>query len=72
MSKVGIECGVHYKPIFEFSYYENALELNPEEFPQTAKAWQRVVTLPLYATLTLKDVDYICSSIKTIVKENRK
>ena len=72
MAKENIECGVHYKPIFEFSYYENALEINPEEYPQTAKAWKRVVTLPLYANLSLTDVDIICKKIKLIIEKYKK
>ena len=71
MAKLGVECGVHYKPIFEFTYYQASFEMNPEEYPQTLQAWNRVVTLPLYPTLTLKDVDYICNQIITIIKKNR-
>ncbi len=72
MDALGVECGVHYKPIFEFTYYQAAFEMNPEEYPQTAQAWKRIVTLPLYPSLTLKDVDIICSQIKTIIKKNKK
>ena len=69
MSKQQIECGVHFKPIYEFSYYENSFELDPEEYPQTNQVWKRVVTLPLYPTLTLSQVDVICSNIKAIMKK---
>ncbi len=72
MGKQKIECGVHYKPIFEFSYYQKAFEIIPEEYPQTVAAWKSVVTLPLYPSLTLQDVDLVCNSIKTILKKYKK
>lgn len=71
MDKVGVECGVHYKPIFELSYYQASFEMNPEEYPQTAQVWKKVVTLPLYPSLTLKDVDVVCNQIKIILKKNK-
>ena len=72
MKKQGIECGVHYKPIFELSFYKEALNMNPRYYPNTAYAGKRVVTLPLYPSLTLKQVDRICEVIESIVKKHKK
>ena len=72
MQNHNIECGVHYKPIFEFSYYQKALDIDPQEFPQTIQVWERVVTLPLYQSLTLEDVDHVCNQIKDILVKNKK
>ncbi|MFQ5453282.1 MAG: DegT/DnrJ/EryC1/StrS family aminotransferase [Candidatus Zixiibacteriota bacterium] len=69
MSEYGIECGVHYKPVFELSYYKKALKLSSSSFPNAHNAWQRVVTLPLYPTLTFAQVDYISECIEKIVKK---
>jgi dTDP-4-amino-4,6-dideoxygalactose transaminase len=69
MSNYGIECGVHYKPIFELTYYREALNLSAQFFPNAAYAGRRVVSLPLYPTLKNTDVDYICDCITAIVKE---
>jgi len=69
MSKMGVDCGVHYKPVYEFSYYRELLKLTEQYFPNTAYAGRRVVSLPLYPHLPLKDVDYICGVISDIVKK---
>lgn len=69
MSRRGVECGVHYEPIFNLSYYRKALKLNAKEFPNAAYAGQRVVSLPLYPGLKLTDVDYVCDAIKSIVAD---
>ncbi len=66
MSKAGIRCGVHYKPIFDLSFYKELGYLR-QHFPNTTYVGQRVVTLPLYPGLGPADVDYVCDSIRTIV-----
>ena len=70
LAQKGIEGGVHYKPIFELSYYKNVLGLKAQHFPNTAYAGKRVVSLPLYPSLKLTDVDYICDIIKNIIRAN--
>jgi len=70
MVNYGIECGVHYKPIFELTYYRKTLGLSAKHFPNTAFAGHSVVTLPLYPLLRAVDVDYICGCINTIVKKH--
>ena len=64
-----IECGVHYKPIYELSFYRK-MGLTEQYFPNTAYAWKRVVTLPLYPDLKLTEVDYICEAIEKILKKH--
>jgi dTDP-4-amino-4,6-dideoxygalactose transaminase len=70
MASYGIECGVHYKPIFELRYYRHALKLSSQDYPNAAAAGHRVVTLPLYPLLKTKDVDYICDRVAAIVRKH--
>ncbi len=70
MAGRGIECGVHYQPIFELSYYNSFFSLSLNKYPQAAKAGQRVVSLPLYPTLKVSDVDVICEALAEILKIN--
>ncbi len=67
MDKAGIGCGVHYKPIFEMSFYKQS-GLSSQYFPNATYAGRRVVTLPMYPGLKLDDVDYICEQIARIVE----
>lgn len=68
MAAAGIECGVHYQPVYTLDYYRKTLNLPPSYFPNSTYAGKRVVSLPLYPTLRLRDVDYICERIETITK----
>ena len=68
MAEAGIECGVHFIPITEFAYYKSFAKGN--SCPNAARAGQRVVSLPLYPSLSLHDVDYVCERIADIVRSN--
>ena len=70
LARNGIECGVHYQPLFEFSIYRQNLGLSPQHFPNAAYAGRRVVTLPLYPTMKLSDVDYVCDHLRRVLKKN--
>ena len=71
MTKLGVQCGVHYQPIFELSYYRQALNLKARDFPNTAKAGKAVVSLPLHTLLTMSDIDYVCECLSGILGRNR-
>jgi perosamine synthetase len=66
LADAGVECGVHYKPLFELSYYD-AIGWTAQHLPNCAYAGRRVVSLPLYPELKPGDVDYICAAIRRIL-----
>lgn len=71
MAEAGIECGVHYRPLFEFSFYME-LGYTPQHFPNAAYAGQRVVSLPLYPGLKISQIDLICDRISKILDKYRR
>ncbi len=72
MLERGVECGVHYLPVFELSYYRQTLGIEPDNFPVAAQAGKQVVSLPLYPGLKLSEVDYVCDCLRTILLKHRK
>lgn len=72
MARCGIECGVHYQPIFELSFYRDHLGLSPQFYPNATYAGRRVVSLPFYPTLKLGEVDRVCESIRSIVIRHKR
>ena len=59
----GISTGVHYMPIHHFTFYkQNHLTA---KVPVTEAVWVRLLTLPLYPTLTIKDQNKIIKAIKS-------
>ena len=71
MAERGVECGLHYRPIYELSFYKQ-LGLSGRFFPNTAYAGGRVMSRPLYPELRLKDVDYVCECIGDIIRTHRR
>ncbi|MCD6249485.1 MAG: DegT/DnrJ/EryC1/StrS family aminotransferase [candidate division Zixibacteria bacterium] len=67
LADTGIETGVHYRPLFEMSFYQE-LGYTEQYFPNAAYAGRRVMSLPLYPTLKPSDVDYICDQIARIIR----
>ena len=72
MAEAGIECGVHYQPIFELSFFRKALLLNGADFPNATRVGKQIVTLPLYPGLSKIDQDFIVETIRRILQENTK
>lgn len=63
----GIQVHVHYFPVHLQPYY---LERGFKEgdFVHAEAFYQQILTLPLYPTLTEKEMDYICSSVTDIMR----
>ncbi len=62
LKKRKISSGVHYMPIHAFTYYKKKKLI--ANVPVTEMIWKKLLTLPLYPTLSLKDQDRVIDAIK--------
>jgi dTDP-4-amino-4,6-dideoxygalactose transaminase len=69
MNENGVECGVHYRPVYEFSYYRK-MGFTGRNLPNTRAVADRLVTLPLYAELKPEEIDFITDRVAAIVKKH--
>lgn len=67
MAMFGIGTSVHYKPIHQLSYYKKRYGLLPENYPNSERTWQGTVSLPMYSSMTQKDLDYVLEIIKVLL-----
>lgn len=58
-----ISTGVHYRPNNHYELYQNA-----GKTPAAEEVWKRIVTLPLYPSMTTEQQDYVIRSIKVFFK----
>jgi len=72
MAEHGIECGLHYRPIYELSWYKKHMAIDCKALPNTVAAGQRIMSLPLHPRLTMKDIDRVCETLADIVKRHRR
>ena len=68
MEKSGIGCGVHFIPVYHFSYYKKILTSNIRAFPNSEKSFRRVISLPFYPDLTFTELDYVCQAIRKLIQ----
>ncbi|MFN4266742.1 MAG: DegT/DnrJ/EryC1/StrS family aminotransferase [Aquabacterium sp.] len=60
----GIGVSVHYIPLHLHPYWKERYDLKPEQFPHSQKAYERMVTLPLYTRMTDEDVERVIASVR--------
>ncbi len=65
LNQQGIGTSVHYKPLHRMTYYRDKYALKMENYPNTEKYWQGCLSLPLYPTLSNKEIDQITDIIAT-------
>ena len=63
--EAGIQTSVHYPAIHKFSIYKNYGAV----LPKTEFVTDHEITLPMYAALTMEQVDFICETVKKAVHE---
>lgn len=61
----GIQTSVHYPAIHKFSIYKDYGAV----LPQTEYVTEHEITLPMYAALTMEQVDFICDTVKKAINE---
>lgn len=54
----GIQPSIHFKPIYEFSYYQK-LGFQATDYPNCESIKEKIFTLPLYPDLKDEELDYI-------------
>lgn len=64
LQKKGISTGVHYIPNYHYRMYKRSRA----DCPITEKVWKRLLTLPLYPDLTLKEQDKVVRRIREFFK----
>lgn len=62
MKEIGIETGIHYKPIHKFSMYARHASL-----PVTESVGDSIVSLPTHPNLSNSDIDLIINSVNKFI-----
>ena len=63
----GIGVSVHYIPLHLHPYWKDRYDLKPEAFPHSQKAYERMLTLPLYTRMTDADVERVIAAVRKAV-----
>ncbi len=66
MFAAGIGCSVHYIPLHLHPYWRDRYGLSPEQFPHSQKAFERMLSIPLYTAMTDQDVQRVIAAVRDI------
>lgn len=64
--KNGIGVSVHYTPLHFLSFYKKFLDDNSNTFPVAEQVYGQILSLPLFPTITKKNIDFITKKIEEI------
>jgi len=70
LKKEGVNISVHYMPLHLTEYYKQKYSMKVFDYSVALGCFQRVMSLPMYASLTNNDLKYVCEAIKKVANEH--
>ncbi len=72
LNNLGIGTSVHYIPLHRMPYYKNKYALEDKNFPNSCNYFEGCISLPIYPSLSDKDIDYIDENLNSLYREYKK
>jgi len=69
LTRRGVGCSVHWRPLHLHPYYEETFHWRLEHFPVATAQWQRVVSLPLFPGMRDEELDYVVRTVRELCAE---
>lgn len=69
MAEHGVGTSVHYIPLHQQPYWQERYHLSNEQFPRSSAAYERIVTLPNYPSMTDAEIERVVDVIKLILEK---
>lgn len=70
--KEQIGCSVHFIPLHLHQYYRDAWGHRPSDFPVATAASARILSLPLYPSMTEGDVQHVIAVVRNLIQRFRR
>ena len=64
----GIGCSVHYIPLHLQPYWRDRYGLQAAQFPHSQHAFERLVSLPMYSSMTVPDVQRVAEAARAALQ----
>ena len=68
LSERNVATSVHYKPLHSQPYWRDRYKLTCDMFPESEKAYQSMVSIPLYTSMTREQQGYIIETLRYALK----
>ena len=63
----GIGCSVHYIPLHLQPYWRDRYQLQPQQFPHSQRAYERMLSLPLYTRMGPAEVQRVIDAVRSLL-----
>jgi perosamine synthetase len=67
-----IGVSVHFIPLHVHPYYRDRYGFRPDDYPNAFAAYERMLSLPIYAKMTDEDVRHVVDAVRDIAEEARR
>jgi dTDP-4-amino-4,6-dideoxygalactose transaminase len=67
-----IGTSVHFTPLHLHPFYRRNFGYRPEDFANASKAYERIISLPIYPRMTAADVDDVIDAVRATVERYRR
>ena len=65
----GVSTGLNYIPLHLLSYYKTKYSIKITAFSNALNNYQQILSLPMYASLTDEEVNYVCDQVIEVASE---
>jgi dTDP-4-amino-4,6-dideoxygalactose transaminase len=65
-----IGCSVHWRPLHLHPLYIDRFHWSEFHFPTASKLWSRLISLPIFPDMTLREVRYVIESVKFLCRKH--
>ncbi|MFN3603834.1 MAG: DegT/DnrJ/EryC1/StrS family aminotransferase [Leptonema sp. (in: bacteria)] len=77
LKKLGVSTSIHFKPLHLMTYYKKKKIYNPEDYPSSMKIYKRILSLPIYSSMSEEEIHHVVSGVKLVyenllIKKNSK
>lgn len=68
-AKIG--CSVHWRPLHLHQYYADTFGWTPDHLPVATREWRRLVSLPIFPSMSQAEVDRVIATVTSICERAR-
>jgi dTDP-4-amino-4,6-dideoxygalactose transaminase len=71
LSARGVSCSVHFIPLHLQPYYQRAYGYKPGDFPNAEKQYESCLSLPIFPTMTDREIEHVIGAVQETTVESR-
>ena len=68
LKEQGVSCSVHWMPLHLHPYYQHTFGLGENIFPVAEREWQRLVSLPIFPSMTDDEIEYVIQVVLDVAE----